>query len=104
MEQEYKEVVKGKQTMQKPKFEGNYNFCGIFGHKLSDCYKKKNQRGKKNFKAKQNKNQHVNFANKNKEQKSAYVCAFYIEFQSYVNEWILDSRYTNHMYFEKDKF
>jgi len=48
--------------LSKSKFYGNYTFCGTYGHKDLDLYKKKKEQGEKgieksnNFKGKKNNN------------------------------------------------
>ena len=81
----------------KEKFDGNCNFCGIFGHKEYDCRKKKYaEKGKRNANVK-------NFNNKKKNKHAASV-AYYSVTQTISNDWIVDSGCTNHMCYEKNKF
>jgi len=58
----------GKSNNGKVMFDGNYKFCGIYGHKESHCFKKKKVKNEKR-KVKSNKEKRNN--------KSAFICGLY---------------------------
>lgn len=85
----------GKSNNGKAKFDKNCNICGIYGHKESHYFKKKKEENRKE-KVKSNKGKRNN--------KSSYVCGIYSMSQYSSNDWIVYSRCTSHICFEKDKF
>jgi len=86
-----------KPHVPKEKFNGNCNYCAIYGHKESHCFKKKR---KENSKGKDN----VNKFKRKKNKKGAYVCDFYSKSHNFTNDWVVNLGCTNHMSFERNKF
>lgn len=81
---------------KKSNTNGNYNFCGIYGHKEGTWYKKKkkgNSIGKNKFKG-----------NTNKYQPYDYVYTLYSQCNFLFDEYILDFGCTNHMCCQKEEF
>ena len=119
-------VGRDKSQKFKAKFDGNCNFCSIYGHKNTECYKKKKEQGgkidgncnfygtygyresdcfkKKKSQSGKGSDKSNNFNNKNKNKKFGYVATHYTKSHSNSSDWIIDSGCTNHMCFERAKF